>query len=262
MPNSTVTFTATVTTTHSTTIIQAIPWQFYLIGLFIMIFGVVAWVFIKLNVKEIPVVVDFLQDNYQSLEVRARRDLNGVFVKLFQSRKHVETLKGVTKPFEVTILDNKQNAWTLDDKRTRMTPELKKTLADAGMRLRETKTNRKKEVKGYLLTEPNPPDKALAYFNTNLGGLKRVTRYMTVQGTGKTIDPMSVYQAATTGNGHDEDTDTSAVTHELLSAGKELVRLINEGMSGNGKLYMGIGVGAMLGLSVALIIMLVSGHLH
>lgn len=255
------------------TVLQALPWQFYLIGLLILIFGVVAWVFLKLNVKEIPVVVDFLQDNYQSLEVRAKHDLNGVFVKLYRNRQHVETLKGVTKPFEVTILDNKENAWTLDDKRTRMDDELRRAIEAKGMKLKETKTNRKKEVKGYLLTEPTPPDTALAYFNTNLGGLKRVTRYMTVQGTGKTVDPMEsakndsktidpieVYKQATTekGNGH---VDTSAMTHELLSAGKETVRIVNEGTQGNGKLYMGIAIGAMLGLSVTIMMFLLSGHL-
>ena len=87
---------------------------------------------------------------------------------------------------------------------------------------------------------------------------------MTVQGTGKTIDPMMVYQSATTGNGDGaaSDLDTSALTHEMLSAGKETVRIINEGAQGNMKMYMGIAIGAMLGLSLTLVLMLVSGHLH
>lgn len=259
-----------VTTTAAGKItVQSVPWEFYLIGLFVVIFGVVAWVFLKLQVKEIPVVVDFLQENYQALEVRAKRDLNGVFVKLFRSGKHVETIKGVTKPFEVTILDNGGNAWTIDDKLTRMDDALKRIIARYGMNLTPNKMGgwrHRKEIKGYLLTEPKPPDKALAYFNVNLGGLKRVTRYMTVQGTGKTVDPMEVVREATTeedanGNGP-EGVDTSAMTHELLSAGKETVRIINEGTQGNGKLFMGIGIGAMLGLSVLLLVLVLSGHLH
>ena len=262
---TTVTFTGVTTSTVTKTITAQLPWQFYLIGLLVVVFGVVAWLFFKLQAKDIPVKVDFLQDNYQALEVSVRRNLNGIYLKLMRGGKHVETIKGISKPFEVTILDNKENAWVVDDKRTRMTPEIKKVLEDAGMKLKEVKTNRKKEVKGYLLTEPKPPDKALAYFNVNLGGLKRMTRYMTVQGTGKTIDPMEVYRAATEQVGDGAklgEVDTSSLTHELLSAGKELVRMINEGMSGNGKLFMGIGIGSMLGISVVLLIMLLSGHLH
>lgn len=256
---TTVTFTGTVTSTINHTVLQSIPWQFYLIGLLILAGGVLAYVFFRLNVKEIPAVVEFLGTNYHAWEIRAKKDINGIYLKLYRGSKHVESLKAVTKPFEVTVLDPKVKGYIVSKRL--MDDDTRKLLTDRGFTITDRDKDRKGRVKSYLLEEP-PNGKALAYFPTHLGGMKTVLRYMTVEGTGKTIDPMEVVGATLNGGNNKSEEDTTGLVHELVSAGKEIIGLINEGAQGNFKMLLGVAAGLPMGMALIMVALEFTGHLR
>ena len=264
MPNATVTvtYTGTSTTTVNHTVLQALPWQFYVAGLAVLATGVLVFVFFRLNVKEVPVEVEFIGTNYHAWQIRAKKDINGIYLKLFRGSKHIESLKAVTKPVEVQILNDKAKGYVV--KKKLMDEETRKLLTSKGFTVTDREKDRKGRVKSYLLEEP-ANGKALAYFPTHVGGLKTVLRYMTVEGTGKTIDPMEMVDKALApeGNGHAKaQEDTTGLVHELVSAGKEVIGLINEGAQGNFKMLLGVAAGLPMGMALIMVALEFTGHLR
>src|SRR6266849_182915 len=111
------TITQTVTATHSTTITnQAAPFLLFglppeLIAIFALSFILIAFAMFKYQVKGIPIVVKWIHKNGAAWQMRARQDLNGLFIDVLSIRgKRLEVLKQTGLALEVSVLPDKFKA--------------------------------------------------------------------------------------------------------------------------------------------------------
>jgi hypothetical protein len=209
--------------------------------------------------------VEWLFRNHSGKQFRALEDLNGLWLYILNARgKKAATLKKNGLPIEVSIVGNKARAYVIQEKHRNggLDSGIRAQLQDRGFKVREIPQEKpdKNGRKGYILEEPDPPKKTLAYIDVEAGGQKIFRKYTVVEGTGTSLELLDM--------GHKvdntkelEDEGGSALIHEMQAASKSFLVILAEAMQGAFKslilpLIAGVGMGGM----IVFLVLMLTGH--
>lgn len=265
------TSTATqISTIHQTTTINAGPTLVFglpveLVAIIVLAMVGIVFLFFRFQVKGVPVNLIWIYKNGSAIMFRAREDLQGIFLDIIKSGRKAEIIKKTGLPLAVRYVPDKFNAY-ID------TPAANKNIESAMQELRVKgfkvieQPDRKRGffprptlIKGYIIQKEPSLEKALAYLDVNLGGLKQVRLYASIEGSGETIDWSPKIQESK----GEQDSGNTILLGEMKSAAKQFFALLAEAMQGSIKTFLlpliaGLGIGAML---MVLIVTLTGGRI-
>lgn len=266
MPGNTIsTTTVTLTGTHTVTVQAAPVLLFGLPPELILIFTVavvaVVFLFFRFQVKGVAVSLIWIYKNGTAVMMGAKEDLQGIFLDVLKGGRKVEILKKTGLALPVRYVPGKFKAY-MDTPKDKTLAEvvggpLLEQLRGAGFKLTPTKYDRKARVRGYLVEKERGTEKAIAYLDVSLGGMKQARLYASVEGTGETIDWMPRIAAA-----NQNDASNTVILQEMKTAAKSFFALLAEAMQGSLKTFLlpllaGLGLGGM----ITLLLFVLSGHL-
>lgn len=267
MPGNVTTSTTTIilTSTHTNTVQAAPVLLFGLPPEIILIFTVaivaIVFLFFRFQVKGVAVSLIWIYKNGSAVMMGAKEDLQGIFLDVLKGGRKVEILKKTGLALPVRYVPGKFKAY-MDTPKDKTLAEvvggpLLEQLRAAGFKLTPAKYDRKARVRGYLVERERGPEKAIAYLDVSLGGMRQARLYTTVEGTGETIDWMPRIAGAS-----QNDSSNTVVLQEMKTAAKSFFALLAEAMQGSFKtmllpLIAGLGIGAML----MVVLFLVTGRL-
>jgi hypothetical protein len=192
---------------------------------------VVAWFFFRSQVQGLPVNITWMFGNRTALRFRGEEDLQGVFLKVKNARgKVIETIKKRGIPLDVKNID-------------------------------------RNDMKVYLIDEPDASQesgvKGRVYLDVAYSKMKHSREYYTREGTGTTIDMLTI---GTSGNGKPSpeevaDAGSAVVLHDEQSAFKAWLRDMAEAAKRDmTTILIFMGAGASMGLAVTLVLLIFTGH--
>lgn len=259
------TSTATqISTIHQTTTINAGPTLVFglpveLVAIIVLAMVGIVFLFFRFQVKGVPVNLIWIYKNGSAVMFRAREDLQGIFLDIIRGGRKAEIIKKTGLPLAVRYIPDKFRAYIdVPKDKTISEPEMKQ-LKDRGFKITPTKYDRKSRIRGYLVEKEHEMDTALAYLDVNLGGLKQVRLYASIEGSGETIDWTPKIQESK----GEQDSGNTILLGEMKSAAKQFFALLAEAMQGSIKTFLlpliaGLGIGAML---MVLIVTLTGGRI-
>jgi hypothetical protein len=145
------------------------------------------------------------------------------------------------------------------------------TIQRDGLPLEIEVISRKDMRKGYLFereVEVKQTDGSMqkvkkAFFGLDIsaGGRQRITSFISVEGSGKTIDVLSDGKAD--GKADGEDTPTTSIINEELGTLQKVFNLLGAAMQGSLRgLVLPILTGVGLGMAATLLMIFFTGHFH
>lgn len=209
-----------------------------LIAIIFLVFLAVMGIALKFagrKLGQIAVKLIWVFKNYQALKIDAKEDLRGIFIHVLGARgKEIETIKKAGQPIEVESID-------LKDMKAYILLKGDKKVARGKLTEQDVQTGE--------------DGKPLAYITVKRGRSTIERTYITVEGTGRTFDPIKGAEGV-------EDPGNAPVIQEEQSAFKTIMRLFSEAAeSAANKLFTfatGIGTGA----GAIMIVLLLLGHLR
>jgi hypothetical protein len=260
MANSTITTTVTFTgtTTHT---VQAAP--FLLFGLppelvlgFTLAIVAVIFLFFRFQVKGVPVMLVWIYKNGSAIMLRAREDLQGIFLDVLKSGKKAEIIKKTGLALPVRYLPNNFKAYIEPPKNRFTETAIIKDLRTAGFKVNVQRTDRKGAVKAYLIEKEASVEKTLAFLDVNLGGMKSAKLYATIEGMGETID----WQPKIETTNNKDDSGNTILLQEMKTAAKGFFALLAEAMQGTMKsLILPLVAGVGLGITIIVLVVTLTG---
>lgn len=270
--NSSATSTVTVVSTvHQTQTINNGPLLIFglppeLIAVILFAVAGIGYAWFRFSARGRPVIVEWLFRNYSGKQFRAMEDLNGLWLYIMNATgKKAATLKKNGLPIEVELTNNKARAYTIQERHRNggLDSATRQDLINKGFKIKDLPFKNEKVRKGYILTEPDPPKKTLAYIDYEAGGAKIFRKYTVVEGTGTTMTVLDM-KAKIDGTKEMEPGDeaSAGLVHEELAASKSFLQLLAEAMQGNIKTFLipllaGLGIGGM----ITALLFVLSGHL-
>jgi len=201
-------------------LILGIDAQLLVLAAFIAsIFGILLVRFLSRNAGAINVIVTWVFKNNTALRFKAREDLRGIFLDVVGARgKVIEALKKDGLPIEVEEVS---------------------------------------DMKAYLLKKGKEKGKTQVNLLVKHGRSKFSREFITVEGTGKTLN--FVEQANEAG----ADTGNAPVIQEERSAAKEFLAMLAAAATGTwNKLILPMLTGLGMGVGLTMIILVLFGHLR
>lgn len=168
----------------------------------------------------IEVVVTWVFKNYSAIRLKASEDLRGIFIEVKNARgKSIETVKKDGVAIEVKEIDRKR-------------------------------------MKAYLLEKPRKgTEDNLVYLLMKEGRFKLSREYITVEGTGQTID--FIERAKGT-----DDSGNAPVIQEEKSAAKQFLQMLAEAaLNSLSRILLPMGTGLGLGIGITVLLLVLFGHL-
>ena len=207
-----------------------------------------------------PKRVMWLGRNYSAKRFPARDDLKGIFIDVLSanSKKQIETLKKSAVPVKVLEIEGAK-AYVLEQPKElkKLTAKIEEELAKQDLKEKKREDLEKKlaDLKSFPVTDE---DADIVYFDVETSRTGRTTEYLTVEGTGRTID--YVKQAS---EAKQEEKGSTAVIHEETSAVKTFLKLWAQAAAGGWQaLILPMAAGGGLGMSALFLVLIISGHLR
>lgn len=264
---TTITLTATHTVQGSAPgLIFGLPQD--LVGVLLIVTATIVWLFLRFNVKSIPVRVLWIFKNNFSVMFDAKEDLGGIFIDIVKGRKKVQKLRKEGLPIEVREIPAKAEAYSIvnTNKGSVLSEEVQAQLKLEGYTVIDKspkpETNWRGKLKttdkAYLVQRKNSGvyDEELIGYDVSLGGLKHTRLYVSIEGTGTTKDLV--------GEDADKAPDGRAgVLQEEVGAAQEIFKMIREAAQSSWKaIILPMIAGGGLFSVVTILILIVSGRLH
>jgi hypothetical protein len=201
--------------------IFGIPTDLFVLFLFVVfIFLVGLMRYLGRSFGQIAVKVLWVFKNYTAMRMDAYEDLQGIFIKILgPRRKELETIKKLGRPIEVEEIDEKS-------------------------------------MKAYLLKKPKKGEKPLIYLLVKQGRTKSSREFITVEGTGKTLDFVTKAESET-----ETAPGNAPVIQEEQSAAKTFLKLVMSAAESIGNKLLMIGSGVGMGMGLTIFLLLLFGHL-
>lgn len=262
--------TSSISTVHVTTTVHGsitlptlvfgLPPEVFVV-IILAVVGIV-FLFFRFQVKGVPVYLVWIYKNGTAVWLKAREDLQGIFLDVIKGGKKVEVLKKTGLALPVRYLPNNFKAYIETPAKNVQLVGAMAELKMKGFTVEERSDRvqgriRRHLIKTYLIEKKAETTEALAYLDVSLGGLKQARIYASIEGSGETIDWKPKIEGE-----EGKDPGNTVLIQEMRSAAKGFFALLAEMLQGGIRslllpLIAGLGIG---GLLVAIIFIALGFH--